>query len=376
MDEAQKIYFDESGFTGDNLLNKNQTVFSYGSVATSDDEARDFVRYLQRKYNIQNGELKGRMLVNSTSGKKAVNELLETFKGRIKASIHNKKYALAGKLFEYAFEPLIKDNNVIFYNINFHKFISNYVYMEFILRESGAEELFEDFEAVMRGNKPIENSAIFSPTNKNPSPMMEKITEFLILNSPFIKDKLDALHGPGYKKWILDLTNTSLHGLLAHWGQKFHQIDAYCDSSKPIEENQELYNDMIGREDKLFTHISGKSHPLTFNLKREINFVDSKIVHGVQIADVVAAVTAYICEQGNNEQYAVKWRDCLEEYVIYGSVFPDFEHIDLNIPEVQLNALVMFELVERSRAKVNLTERMEYTIKQLSFARNMNPFNG
>lgn len=375
MNEAQKIYFDESGFTGNNLLHPNQTIFSYGSVASSDEEVRDFVKYLLRKYNIQNGELKGRNLVYSTSGKKAINELLANFKGRIKASVHNKKYALAGKLFEYAFEPLIQDNNIAFYNINFHRFISNYVYMEFILRESGAEELFEDFEAVMRGKKPIENSFIFAPTNSELSEVMEMIAEFILLNRRKIKNELDLLHGQGYKKWILDLTNTSLHGLLAHWGQKFHQLDVYCDSSKPIEENQEFFNIMVGREDKLFTHISGNAFPLTFNLKKDISFVDSKIVHGIQIADVVAATTVYICDQNNKDQYAVEWRGCLEEYLIDSCcIFPDFDYIDLERSETQLNLLVLFELIERSRAKISLIEGIEDKIKMLSFAIMSNPF--
>lgn len=38
------IYFDESGFTGENLLDKNQSHFDYASVITTDDEADTFVK--------------------------------------------------------------------------------------------------------------------------------------------------------------------------------------------------------------------------------------------------------------------------------------------------------------------------------------------
>jgi hypothetical protein len=37
---AQKIYFDESGFTGNNLLNEKQNYFAYASVATNPDEVK------------------------------------------------------------------------------------------------------------------------------------------------------------------------------------------------------------------------------------------------------------------------------------------------------------------------------------------------
>ncbi|MBB2926593.1 DUF3800 domain-containing protein [Paraburkholderia silvatlantica] len=50
---AQKIYFDESGFTGDNLLHELQRFFAYGSVATDDEEAKDFVEALVAKHRIR-----------------------------------------------------------------------------------------------------------------------------------------------------------------------------------------------------------------------------------------------------------------------------------------------------------------------------------
>jgi hypothetical protein len=36
---VQRIYFDESGFTGNKLLNEQQKYFAYASVATDPEEA-------------------------------------------------------------------------------------------------------------------------------------------------------------------------------------------------------------------------------------------------------------------------------------------------------------------------------------------------
>ncbi|WP_435851570.1 DUF3800 domain-containing protein [Streptomyces thermolilacinus] len=55
---SQRIYFDESGYTGNNLLHPKQNYFAYASVATDDDEARLWVERMIKKYNIQGGELK------------------------------------------------------------------------------------------------------------------------------------------------------------------------------------------------------------------------------------------------------------------------------------------------------------------------------
>ncbi len=72
---TQKIYFDESGFTGNNLLSERQEIFSYGSVASNDAEAKEVVEHIIKKYKIQNGELKGGRLLGNRRGKQAITEL-------------------------------------------------------------------------------------------------------------------------------------------------------------------------------------------------------------------------------------------------------------------------------------------------------------
>ena len=176
---SQKIYFDESGFTGNNLLSTNQNYFCYGSIATDDEESKEFVDRIVKKYNIQNGELKGRQLVKFNKGRKAISEIFDNFEGRLKVVISDKKYALAGKFFEYIFEPCFSEINSIFYNINFHKFIANILYVEFIARGAGAEELFTEFESLMRkdGIPNLDNLFVGTVKNDN-SPMLTQIREF------------------------------------------------------------------------------------------------------------------------------------------------------------------------------------------------------
>jgi hypothetical protein len=57
------LYFDESGFTGENLLSKNQNTFTYGSVNIQPDKAQELVSKIIKKYQIQNGELKAVKLI-------------------------------------------------------------------------------------------------------------------------------------------------------------------------------------------------------------------------------------------------------------------------------------------------------------------------
>jgi len=371
--EPQKIYFDESGFTGNNLLHSQQTWFSYASVATNDEEARDFAEYLINKYNIQNEELKGKNLVKFNRGRKAIDEVLERFKENIKVSVSNKKYALASKFFEYIFEPCISEKNLLFYHINFHIFIATILYMEFTARGAGAEEIFEEFEELIRSSEEPDLSNLFgSSVHQANSPILTQIREFAQSQVNSIREELSFLPGAGVGKWILDLTDTSLFSLLANWGTKHEVLTAVCDSAKPLQHDQEIYNIMIGRCDRHFSSVAGERQPITFNLSGPIQLVDSKQVHGVQLADVVAAACIYAIN-GGECAHADKWRSYLPEFAIYGSIVPDMENIDLNRLEVQRNAVVLLELHSRATNGTPLLEGMAEYIDLVSHALVYNP---
>jgi hypothetical protein len=244
---AQKIYFDESGFTGNNLLHPSQNYFAYASVATDDEEAKELVEKLTKKYNIQGGELKGANLVKFSKGRKAITEVLDTFDGRIKISISDKKFALAGKIHEYIFEPCYSDINSLFYGLGFHRFIANVLYMEFMARGAGAEDLFAKFEGLMRNGAGVSLETIFSSSAiPEHSETIRLIREFAQMRHKDIQAELDVLADGETGKWVLDLTNTALYTLLSNWGGEYDVLTAICDHSKPLQHNQEMFESMVG----------------------------------------------------------------------------------------------------------------------------------
>lgn len=354
----QHIYFDESGFTGNNLLHPHQQYFAYGSIATDDLEAREFVAALIKKYGIQGGELKGSRLVQFNKGRKAIDEIFNHFEGRIKLSISEKKYALACKFFEYIFEPCISDINSLFYGIGFHKFIANILYVEFLARGAGAEQIFGDFESLMRSRKTEGLEAIFSSsTHPENSPILIQIREFAQHRVDDIRAELASLGDDGVGKWILDLTNSALFTLLANWGLEFEQVTAICDHSKPLQHDQSLFNSMINRNDRQFSAAFGIEHPITFNLSGPIQFSDSKTTHGIQLADAVSAAAVYALSNTGNE-HVERWKTLIPAMGHYGSIFPEFDTLNLKDLSAQRNAVVLMELHSRAKEGRHLIERM------------------
>lgn len=354
----QKIYFDESGFTGNNLLHPHQRYFAYGSIATDDDEVEEFVMALIKKYGIQGGELKGSRLVQFNKGRKAVDEIFDHFEGRIKLSVSEKKYALACKFFEYIFEPCISDINSLFYGIGFHKFIANMLYVEFLARGAGAEQIFGDFEGLMRSRNTEGLETVFSAsTHPENSPILIQIREFAQHRADDIRAELAALGDDGVGKWILDLTNSALFTLLANWGLEFEQVTAICDHSKPLQHEQSLFDAMIDRQDRQFSAAFGKEHPITFNLSGPIQFSDSKTTHGIQLADAVSAAAVYALTNTGNE-HVERWKVLIPAIGHYGSIFPEIDTLNLKDLSAQRNAVVLMELHSRAREGLPLIEGM------------------
>jgi hypothetical protein len=365
------LYFDESGFTGENLLSKDQHTFAYGSVNIQPDKAQALVSRIIEKYKIQNGELKALKLIRRDKGQKAILEILDEISNDIKISIDDKKFALSCYFFEYIFEPILASKSTIFYQLNFHKYISNVIYISFVNNDRITNKILNIFEKLMRKkelNHLDEIIAILHDEQDKSETLefFEKILLFINIHKNTIYQEIESL-----PSWTIDLSMTSLHSLFCEWGATKQEIKAFCDSSKPIDAQKSFFDNFIGREDIVYSPFianEGNPVPLTYNLK-EITMVDSKEHPGVQLADIVATATAYSFQMyQEHSEFIEKLREVLKDKIVYASVFPDFSYIDLKNKNVQLNALIFDELIKRSIEGIPVLDNIEeyiYHIEQL-----------
>ena len=96
----QEIYCDESGFTGNKLLDRTQPFFTYASVAVRNEDAKYFVEKIIKDYQIQGNELKAQRLLKFNRGRRAITETLKHFSDAFLVSVLHKKYSLACKFFD------------------------------------------------------------------------------------------------------------------------------------------------------------------------------------------------------------------------------------------------------------------------------------
>jgi hypothetical protein len=354
----QQIYCDESGTTGNKLMDPNQPLFSYASIAISHEEAKACVEKARRDYRVQASELKFGKLVSYNRGRQAITQILAQHHKHLLASVYHKKYALAGKLFEYTFEPALADHNSLFYSIGFHRFVANMLFVYFQARAQFAEEIFQDFENLMRALNDEPAKYLFGAVHLPETPVLDLIRRFCAHNRRAIQEELDSLRGHGVGKWVLDLTASALFQHLAFWGTRYYQLDVYCDETKTLEGFWDLMKVMIGREEKIYNKFLDREQPITFNLHKQVSTVKSSDNPGVQLADVAAGAAVYAL-QNPADPLAIEWLELLFSEKPNLSIMPDFGQIDVKDISAKRNLMLLQELVDRSERGLSLTEGID-----------------
>ena len=357
---TKTIYLDEAGATGNHLLDPEQPFFVYASLGLEENEASDIHSKMVNRFRIQAPELKGSSLARRPQGKDAILWLWDILGTRSKVAVAEKMFALTGKFFEYMFEPVLAKSSSLFYSIELHKFVANFLYISHRSGDTDARQVLEDFESLMRCHNPDVVDKVLSPLDRlNTSNPMGAILAFSLFNQDSIKDEIRLLRELDEStRWDLELSQTMVHWLLAHWGEENEVLEAYCDDSKPIESNMDIFNHMIGRKDKVYIRLGGEPQPsLIYNLAGPVRLVDSRKYPGVQLADVLASSIAYSLKN-REEEFS---NQCMElarsSFTLAIMAEPDDFQPDQD--KGALNMLVLLELLDRSVKGDDLFEGME-----------------
>lgn len=374
-----KIYCDESGFTGNKLLDVDQPIFTFASVASNEEEAKFIVEKIIKDYGIQNGEIKSGNLVKSQKGLRALDEVLEILDGRYKICICDKKYVIAGKFFEYIFEPALAQKNSIFYRINFHRFITDYLHLKLVTQDKSAEVIFEEFYKVMKEGVDTPTASLFKIVSTASDLVLDQIQKFAHYNKDSFLEEMDGYLGNGSGKWLLDITTTCLFSSLGKWGQEIDILDVYCDSSKPLNANQEIFNVMVERTEKKSQILEQMNleQPLTFRIKQPIQLVDSKSFYGIQLADAIAGSFNYAYKnfKDKENQFAQKWMNKIfgDESALVTFLGGDYEYANVEKASVMLNWLILNHMVQKCDEGLPILDNISNEILYLRHKILLNP---
>jgi len=343
----QPIACDEAGFTGNKMLDRQQPYFSYGSVDLTKNEASNLVSQLRSKHRIQGPEIKASKLLKRENGPQLIQEILENIEGRYLVTVADKRFSLAGKFFEYIYEPVLQKNNALFYDNKLHLFVANFLNLMMTASGENAEDLAEQFERFMRTLDPKEAPDLFSSPGEEQL-LLGPILRFAKGYRDVIEEETRGLKLTGDTgKWVLDLTTTSVNSHLRVWGERHPILEVTCDDSKPLRALSGIFDVMIDRSEISYLEAFGKRRRMTWNMSRPIEFAASCDNPAVQLADIVAGAAAAAMINRGNPAFAGVIA-CLDRHIGEDCILPDFETIDPDGNQSMTNRIVLEELARRA----------------------------
>lgn len=338
-----EIFIDESGFTGDDLMNSKQEYFVISSVNTTETEAEVFLESIRHDYKLQGTELKGKNLVKHKKGQNALLKVIQKFGPKSKIIFYNKKYTLACKLYEYLFEPLLTDNNSVFYKLNFHLFIADLLYSYLITKSIGTEKLFNQFQ-----NMIINNDESFfdkSENNTESGLLIKDIRKICNKNIDLLKGELQE--GGDYRNWTLETSFGSTYNMLSYWGEQYPQLKVISDTSAPLKHYEWVFNKFVGKtRASEYIDLPTGRFPATFNMSEQIKFVDSKTSNAIQIADLISS-TYYQTLVKPSTPFLKKFRKCANDSVLVEASLSPLSNIaSMDEKEFQRGCVILKLIVE------------------------------
>lgn len=288
------IAFDEAGNTGQNLLDKDQPIFTLASVNFNEKELDEIFNIF--KTNSQELHFK-----NLRKYSKTKKQLIEFFnhqlidKSKIKYFYWNKKFATIVNMVDMLVEPVFKNEGIDFYN-GYHMALPNvlFMYSENIWNSDIVDKLLNNFIKMIRDKSNISINGFYSSLNelyniinKEDRPLLSAIVE----SEYIIKDIIANIY-----KYSIDLTLPSFITLCNSWYNELNKnFDIYHDQSKQINYWKELIEFTSSPEFMNDRNFNFRKQEITFPLKiNELKLVNSLNYKQVQIADLVASSVSYL----------------------------------------------------------------------------------
>jgi len=342
---TKTIYFDESGFTGYNLLDPRQPVFAIASTDIEPSLAEKILKESFPKY--QGKEFKFSNINNSSnfSGLATLGTLLKQYADRIYLHVIDKKFATFAKMVDFLVEPAITSAGYDFYANGFcHKY-ANYIY--FGLTQIAEKNVYDDLVSfyLKFSRKPSEESLIelwseLQVLKGEVGSDAELYLDQMIRGCEILEEHFDL---ETFKE-TNDLQLTTMLAVVAHWRQQTKEdFIAVHDDSSNFLRKRKTWKAITSESVHPQRHPLGDGSSVEFPLRVvqtvSMNSADS---YTIQLCDILAGfATAYMKRQSTegsptdiiNEAAKNGLGDINYNGIFPRNTFPKFPPEKLNGPD-------------------------------------------
>lgn len=297
----ERIYIDEAGNTGQDLMNPEQKVFILASNNFSDSDLKTLSELFE-----STNELHFKKLKNSSRGRDSIIKFLNhdlISENNIICSTAHKEYVTVGQMVDQLMEPIFYNHNIDIYkygqNISLTNFI--YIYGTCFWDKTTFYNMLNSFVKMMRSKNELDINEFYKDVNNlyhSLNPKDKNLIIPLILSQNQISSILE-----GVKKFTLDLTLSSFYILCDLWHRKTKtNLLIIQDDSKQIEHFRS-YIEFTKNLDLPKQEIGYGSRKIIFPTQiKDIELVNSEKNLGVQISDLIASSLGFMYNNINPKQ--------------------------------------------------------------------------
>ena len=294
----KSLYFDESGFTGYDLLNADQPVFSIGSHDLSDDEAFEL---LKRSFpNYGGDEFKfTRIWSRKRSRKDLVNfsQNICEISERLFVYTCNKKFVVLTKIVDHLVEPVVHDAGQDFYAGGFNVKYANMAHYAFsnFVDDNFYSNLLNFYQAFARKPSPISLRTLQKQYRKMTVECPEYAKEFMQMMS-IGAEMFERFSDIEKHRASSDIHLTTMVSSIAYWRSIFDEdFQVIHDESAHFFRQKDMWERITSTAAKDTVIYADDERKVKFPL-RVANTVqkDSRGSPALQISDLISGLGAKI----------------------------------------------------------------------------------
>lgn len=287
-----KIYFDEAGNSGQNLLDTNQPVFVIASHNFSEEEVRKIIKPIESSGEELHFNKIRKFKKQQEQVIKSLNHRLITSK-RVKMVYYDKRFALIAHLVDQLIETSFYHRGIDLYKKGLNISYANSIYYlgENIWNKDLNEKFLENFQKMIRekSKESIETFYLSANLLHNSVKGYEKeILEPVLVSELYINSILESI-----RKYSIDLTLPSITLLSDSWFKEIGKtFEIVHDDSKQVEFWKNFISYLSKGNEKVEVGYDYRkmTYPLAIN---SVNLASSKKIIQIQLADIIASSLAY-----------------------------------------------------------------------------------
>lgn len=297
-----KIYFDESGNTGADLLNKDQKLFVLASNSFTEDEVEELIKLFEKSEELHFVKLR-----KSFKGRESIIKLLNhklIDNNKVLLYVANKEFVTVAQIVDILIEPFFFDCHIDIYRNNYNIIISNYIYYfgNFYWNKRKYESFIKSFIDLIRQKNKDSINNFYSITRELYSSLEEDDSKKLIFPILYTKKDINNILDT-IDKFSIDITFSCFVFLCSEWYRKHKtNLDIYFDESKQMRHYHKYLN-FLRNMDIPTKEIGYGSRKIILPLQlSNFNFSDSRSQINIQISDILASSISFMFNNKDERQ--------------------------------------------------------------------------